>query len=58
LHYTHISEAKVILRGTPESLELAIGIESGDLSCTHVTIIESHIHIPYYHMTMKRFLLE
>jgi len=29
----HVSEAMVIVGGTPESLELAMGIDSGDLSC-------------------------
>lgn len=28
---THVFEAMVIVRGTPKSLELAMGIESGDM---------------------------
>ena len=30
---SHVSEAMIIVGGTPESLELAMSIESGDLSC-------------------------
>ena len=30
---THLSEAMVIVGGTSEALELAMGIESSDLSC-------------------------
>jgi len=30
---THLSKAMVIVGGTSEALELAMGIESGDLSC-------------------------
>ena len=35
LHSTHVSEAVVVVGGTPESLELAMDIKSGDVSLNY-----------------------